>query len=146
MVTQWDSERHHYYQRLLSNHLIYYKQIKFKTQIAYKNEVYHASFLANVSFFSIFFPFWFHFQYVFSIHKLVQLPGTIKELQFLLTSWLEGTFPTVHLTKAPDSSSRNITVAITVVKADIISKCFSKSVKLSQQPKRISSTGKMVEN
>ena len=146
MVTQWDSERHHYYQRLLSNHLIYYKQIKIKTQIAYKNEVYHASFLANVSFFSIFFPFWFQFQYVFSIHTLAQLSGTIKELQFLLTSWLEGTLPTVHLAKAPGSSSRDITAAITVVKADIISKCFSKSVKLSQQPKRISSTGKMVEN
>ena len=143
MVTQWDSERHHYYQRLLSNHLIYYKQIKFKTQIAYKNEVYHASFLANVSFFSFFFPFWLQFQYVFSILKLAQLPGTIKELQFLLTSWLEGTFPTVHLTKAP---GRDITAATTVAKADIVSNCFSKSLKLSKQPKRISSTGKMVEN
>ena len=73
---------------------------------------------------------------------LAQLPGTIKELQFLLMSWLAGTFPMVQLTKAPRSSSRDITAATTVTKADINSNCFSKSLILSKQPKRISSMGK----
>ena len=72
-------------------------------------------------FFSIFFHFWVHFQYVFSIFMLARLPDTIKELQFLWILWSGGTFSKPHLTKAPGSSSRDVTAATSVAKGDIIS-------------------------
>ena len=77
---------------------------------------------------------------------LAQLPGTIKKLQFLLMSWLAGTFPTVHLTNALGSYSRDITAGATAAKADIVSNYFSKSLILSKQPKRIISLAKMVKD